>query len=127
MRYLAFIACLSFTACSPDDLSVNDIGGKWNMVGVRINGQDAAPQLNPTGERWIRFDEEIFTSGEGAQVQNGGTFTLDPVTGKLSLDSDAGPGDDSSWSLTLASDTLRMRGIGTERQEKGGIFLPLND
>jgi hypothetical protein len=94
------------------------------MVGVKIYEQDAAPQLNPTGDRWLDFaGDGTFTSGSGDTKENGGTYTYEPASGAVSLDSDAGPGDDSNWTISIRGDTLSMRGVGTQRQESSEVLL----
>jgi hypothetical protein len=111
-------------SCAPAPSNSDALLGKWNMIGVKIYEQDAAPQLNPTGDRWLDFTADgTFSSGSGSAVENGGTYTFRPETGALSLDSDAGPGDDSTWNVTFRSDTLFMRGVGTPRQENSEVLM----
>lgn len=94
------------------------------MVAVKIYEEDANPTLNPTGDRWLSFQTDgTFSSGSGTAQENGGTYTLDELTNALSLDSDAGPGDDSNWTVTVKKDTLLMRGVGTPRQENSEVIL----
>lgn len=94
------------------------------MVGVKIYDQDANSELNPTGDRWLQFRTDgTFTSGSSDEQENAGTYILDESTRTLSLDSDAGPGDDSNWIISLKGDTLLMRGVGTERQERSEVVL----
>ncbi|MEM1358952.1 MAG: hypothetical protein AAGF89_12175, partial [Bacteroidota bacterium] len=64
-----------------------------------------------------------FTSGEGDKQENAGTYTFKEADKSLHLDSDAGPGDDSNWQLIFRPDTLLMRGIGTERQQRSEVIM----
>lgn len=112
------------TACAPTANLKDQISGKWDMIGVRIFNEDASPMLNPMNNRWISFASNgSFASGSGDKQENAGSYTLNEVEARLDLDSDAGPGDDSSWQLIFQNDTLLMRGIGTERQESSEVVL----
>ncbi|MEM9930402.1 MAG: hypothetical protein AAF840_11330 [Bacteroidota bacterium] len=120
---LAFSFLLLF-ACSPQLKLQNQLSGKWDMVGIQIYNEDASPQLNPMHNRWISFDPSgSFASGSGDQQENAGSYVLNQPEARLDLDSDAGPGDDSSWRLTFRNDSLLMRGIGTDRQENSELIL----
>ena len=92
--------------------------GKWKMVTVMEGNQDITPNLNPTNDRWIMFNEDhTFESGNASEVKNAGTYTVDNEARTLHLDSDAGEGDDSNWKIQFREDLLLMRGIGSTRQE----------
>lgn len=118
------LALLFLTACSPQSNLSDQLAGKWKMVGIKIYNDDASPALNPMNNRWISFDTEgAFTSGSGDKQENAGTYNLNDLDARLDLDSDAGPGDDSSWRLTFRNDSLLMRGIGTDRQENSELVL----
>ncbi len=94
------------------------------MVGVLIFNDDASPTLNPMQNRWLSFSaDDSFTSGSGEVQENAGSYKLNDAEARLDLDSDAGPGDDSSWRLTFRNDTLVMRGVGTERQENSEVLM----
>ncbi|MEM6768991.1 MAG: hypothetical protein AAF597_00280 [Bacteroidota bacterium] len=124
MRLLFILTLFSFGIQPTQSSLRQQLSGKWNMVGVRIYEQDASSQLNPAGDRWLSFATAgTFSSGSGEQQENAGTFKLDETTTLLSLDSDAGPGDDSDWKVTIRNDTLFMRGVGTERQESSEVVL----
>lgn len=120
MRYTFMIAALvtCLLGCNNEPSLSEQLGGKWLMQTVSINGENRAGQLNPTGDRWIDFQANgTFNSGSGDSRENGGTYTLDETSGRLELDSDAGPGDDSNWHISFSKDSMYMRGIGTDRQE----------
>ena len=124
MRFIFLLSFVFLFACTPQSNLRDNLSGKWNMVAVKIYEEDANPTLNPTGDRWLSFQTDgTFTSGSGAVQENAGKYTLDELTHALSLDSDAGPGDDSDWTVTLKSDTLLMRGVGTPRQENSEVIL----
>ncbi|MTB53603.1 hypothetical protein [Lewinella sp. W8] len=111
-------------SCAPAPTTADALLGRWNMIGVKIYEEDVAPQLNPAGDRWLDFAADgTFSSGSGELRENGGTYTYRPETGAVSLDSDAGVGDDSNWTVTFRGDTLLMRGVGTERQENSEVIL----
>lgn len=125
LRLFSLAAVLAvLTACAPSSNLKEQISGKWEMAGVRIFNDDASPTLNPLNNRWLSFGpNDTFTSGSGEVQENAGTYILTATEARLDMDSDAGPGDDSSWLLTLRNDTLLMRGIGTERQENSEVIL----
>ena len=85
MRSLLLTALVAVLySCSPAPTNSDDLLGKWNMIGVKIYEQDAAPQLNPMGNRWLDFAADgTFTSGSGDTKENGGTYTFRPETGAL--------------------------------------------
>lgn len=94
------------------------------MIGVKIYEEDASPILNPAGDRWLSFTTDgTFTSGSGGEQENAGTYSFDEDARALALNSDAGPGDDSNWTITIRQDTLLMRGVGTPRQESSEVVL----
>ncbi len=121
-----FATCLLITlcACATTATLPEEMAGKWRMAGIRIFENDASPTLNPMNNRWISFSPAgTFRSGSGDETENAGTFSFSAEEARLDLDSDAGPGDDSSWRLTLRHDSLFMRGIGTERQNNSELVL----
>jgi len=116
---LLLLTMLASCEANPQQLD-DQLAGKWDMVRVTIFNNDVAETLNPGGDRWLSFaGDGTFSSGSGEQRENGGTYALDENS--VHLDSDAGPGDDSSWAVSFHGDTLRMRGIGTERQENSVV------
>jgi len=124
MRLIFPLSLIFLFACSSQPNLRDDLSGTWNMIGVKIYDQDANSELNPTGDRWLQFRTDgTFTSGSSDEQENAGTYILEESTRALSLDSDAGPGDDSYWKISLKGDTLLMRGVGTERQERSEVIL----
>jgi len=124
MRQLLPLLFIAFTVFTCSSKSPESINGKWNMIAVRIYNSDASPELNPMQNRWISFqDDNTFASGSGETQENAGTYQFNLSDHGLHLDSDAGPGDDSSWRLSFRGDTLLMRGVGTERQEASEVIM----
>lgn len=124
-RYIFGCILLSLIlSCAPPSNLKDKISGKWKMVGVLIFNDDASPVLNPMQNRWLSFGgDDSFTSGSGETQENAGSYKLSETEARLDLDSDAGPGDDSSWRLSFRNDTLVMRGIGTDRQENSEVLM----
>ncbi len=90
------------------------------MQDVIIFNEDRTSDLNPYNDRWIIFNEDLsFTSG-GSLGRNTGAFSVND--GILTLDSDAGSGDDSEWQIQIMNDSLIMQGVGSERQESSYIY-----
>lgn len=114
---------LAILGCGEKGLE-QQISGRWFMESVTIAGEDRSSDLNPAGNRWLSFEANgQFSSGSAALQENAGTYQLDPKTSLLQMDSDAGPGDDSNWTIEVAEDTLIMRGVGTARQEASVVRL----
>lgn len=97
--------------------------GNWKMVRILEGTEDLSARLNPKNDRWIRFREDLrFESGGSPYGRNGGTYTFAPDQMVLSLDSDAGEGDDSQWRVRFRQDSMVWQGIGSERQEKTQVL-----
>lgn len=89
--------------------------GKWMMHQVIQDGKDVSEEHNPHGERYIIFrDDGTFESGGRPYGSNTGKYEYSPVDGHLFLFSDAGPEDDSQWSVTIEQDTMNWQGMGGE-------------
>jgi hypothetical protein len=92
--------------------------GKWKMVRVVESGQDISRALNPEGDRWIQFGEDLFFESDGTPYgRNTGTYTVDEEQMTLSLFSNAGEDDNSQWRISFRQDSLIWKGIGSPRQE----------
>lgn len=119
--FLSFGVCASYVDFPVESKSVSPsvwIIGKWKMVTVLEGNQDISPTLNPDNDRWIKFNADgTFESGGGPHGANTGTYRVDDQAKTLHIDSDAGEGDDSNWSIQFREDLLYMRGIGSNRQE----------
>lgn len=111
---LSFIV-IAFAVTIPEKQLI----GKWKMVKVVEGDKDITAKLNPDSNRWIELhDDHTFESDGTPYGRNTGNYIFDQKQMTLSLDSDAGDDDDSSWRVSFKQDTLVWKGIGSERQEK---------
>lgn len=119
-RALAALALLAATGCATTAPASgpparSDLVGSWAMDRIYDGGQDVSAEHNPAGDRYIilRADGQ-FESGGQPYGRNTGRWIYDPETRELGLDSDAGPTDDSRWTVRLSGDRMEWRGVGSE-------------
>ena len=107
-------------ARSPTALTRAVLVGTWRMETITEQGADVNAEHNPAGNRWMRLDADgTFESGGDPYGHNTGRWSYDPATRELFLDSDAGEGDDSYWTLSLdAPGILRLRGTRSDFTER---------
>lgn len=108
---LAFAGCATMSATATRDALV----GRWDMDRITDRGADVSDEHNPAGDRYIVLRTDgTFESGGQPYGRNTGRWTYDPARRELGLDSDAGPDDDSIWTVTLRGDTMEWGGVGSE-------------
>lgn len=108
---LALAGCAT-TAPGPPERA--DLVGTWAMERITDAGADVSDEHNPAGDRFITLRADgTFESGGQPYGRNTGRWLYDPATRELGLDSDAGPADDSRWSVRLNGDRMEWRGLGT--------------
>lgn len=102
------ILCFS---CGEPKPTPEVIIGKWALVDIKDGDIDINHERNPKGDRIMEFykDGTYFTSGSGTADRTG-KWSLDTAKNILRLDSDAGPGDDTRWTVELKNDTFYTRG-----------------
>jgi len=115
LRGLIFITIL-FTGCT--FTSENKIAGTWSMYRIIQDGQDVTTEHDPYDERYITFSEDsTFETGGRPYGTNTGKYIFNSEDHTLSLDSDAGPEDDSQWKVTFQGDRMHWQGVGSEWAE----------
>lgn len=112
LSYAALAACLALSACATVRTPGHaDLVGKWTMVSVERDGQNLSAQANPGGDRAIVLDPGGTFVASGGDP-NRGRWRYDARAKRLTLDSDLGPADDSSWIVGLVgSDRMRWEGM----------------
>ena len=89
--------------------------GKWKMSKVMEADEDVTKDHNPDNDRWIAFKGDgTFESGGQPFGPNTGKYTFSDSL-ILYLDSDAGPEDDSEWSVQFEDQTMTWKGVGSPR------------
>ena len=90
------------------------IVGRWTMERVLERGRDVTETHNPAGDRYVVLRaDRTFESGGEPYGRNAGRWTLDPGYNELTLDSDLGDADDTSWIVALEGDRMEWAGVGT--------------
>lgn len=91
-----------------------DLVGAWAMDRIYDDGADVSGTHNPAGDRFIilRADGRFESDGQ-PYGRNTGRWVYIPSTRELGLDSDAGPDDDSRWTVRLDGDRMEWRGAGS--------------
>lgn len=121
-KALVFIIVLLVISCSTDRDINNIIIGKWYMSKVYELGEDVTEQHNPLNERWVNFKEDgTFESGGKPAEYNAGKWNIDPETGELYLDSDAGEEDDSYWKVSFIEGRMNWQGSKFEFNKRFSI------
>ncbi|MEM6285522.1 MAG: hypothetical protein AAF845_00045 [Bacteroidota bacterium] len=109
---LFLVAGCATTAPGPPERA--DLVGTWTMAQILDNGTDVSDQHNPAGDRFITLQPDgTFESGGQPYGRNTGRWIYDPATRELGLDSDAGPEDDSRWTVRLRGDRMEWQGLGS--------------
>lgn len=111
-RVFYFIFCsILIYSCNRNKSISEELIGKWHLVDIKDGDIDINKERNPKGDRIIEFNKDgtYFSSGAGT-ADRSGKWNLDTVKNILSLDSDAGPGDDTRWTIELKDDTFYTRG-----------------
>lgn len=85
------------------------------MGAILQNGQDVSEQHNPKKNRWIELKADgTFVSDGDPYGRNTGKWIFNANTQELFLDSDAGEGDDSYWTIKRTGDDLVLTGARSE-------------
>lgn len=109
---VVFAGC---AATAPPLPERTDLVGTWAMAQILDDGADVSDEHNPAGDRFITLHADgTFESGGQPYGRNTGRWLYDPTTRELGLDSDAGPDDDSRWTVRLDGDRMEWRGLGSE-------------
>lgn len=117
MRRLLLPLLLAF--CVPDGALTDALVGRWTMATVVQDGRDVTAEHNPAGDRYVVFHADgTFETGGTPYGRNTGRWTFDEGTQELYLDSDAGEGDDSYWTVTFDGDAMRWQGARSEFTER---------
>lgn len=112
MLFLSLLLAVFLTGCTTDPAT--KLAGKWQMHQVIQEGKDVSAEHNPYGERYIVLEtDQDYTSDGRPFGANTGKYTYDEYEGRLFLDSDVGPEDDSYWLVALGQDSMRWQGTGS--------------
>lgn len=88
------------------------------MHQVFQDSTDVSNEHNPANNRFIEFFADgTFRSGGDPNGENTGEYSFDEK-GILFLDSDAGPDDDSYWSVAYSNSQMKWNGVGAPRAER---------
>ncbi|PHN04280.1 hypothetical protein CRP01_22215 [Flavilitoribacter nigricans DSM 23189 = NBRC 102662] len=106
---------ITIFGCGETTLQSDQLVRKWEMGTIMQNGQDVSDQHNPENNRWIELKADgTFVSDGDPYGRNTGKWSYDETTSELFLDSDAGEGDDSYWTISSTGDQLVLKGARSE-------------
>lgn len=105
-----FLLLLKFTSCS-DKTVEEKLIGNWKLVEIYDGKKYISQERNPKNHILVEFkiDGTYFTTGAPYAPKTGKWF-YKPINKVLFMDSDAGSGDDTKWSLEFKNDTIEFRG-----------------
>lgn len=109
---VVLVGCATTASGSPERAN---LVGTWAMDRILDDGADVSDEHNPAGDRFITLRADgSFESGGQPYGRNTGRWIYDPAARELGLDSDAGPDDDSRWTVRLDGDRMEWHGVGSD-------------